>query len=180
MAITDPQLLRFVAEGIRPAADRIIGGYDSATTLVLAWDDSQNQLELWPAVQQMSVSLWASLIDTDKILYPWDWTLGVSFPWAATPIDDGHSRPIESQHCHRVVECVRQVQTIALDASEAWGRAIYSTSLYGSEPADTAEMVAVITGLRQVIEYIDDAGNNSNRRIKVRAAAVNPSLYEVV
>jgi len=181
MAITDPGQLKFVAEGIRPAADRIIGGYDSALPLISAWDDADDatKLTLWESVSQMATVVWSAFIDSDALVYPWDDLLGITFPDDATDIDDNHSKPITSAHVHRVVECVRHVATIANDNSGAWRKALFAVKSYTATPADIVALTGFIAGLKALVSYIDDDANDNNRRKRTRETAVNPNLRMV-
>ena len=72
MAITNPAQLKFVAEGIRPAADKLIGGYDSCLLMVQAWGDADDagKLALWPGMKKLCDFLGDAYIDADRLSKP--------------------------------------------------------------------------------------------------------------
>jgi len=179
MAISDPGQLKFVAEGIRPAADRIIGGYDSASLLIAAWDDATDvgRLALWDSVKKMASVVWSAFIESDSLVYPWDDILGATFPDDATEIADDHQKPVESHHIHRVVEAVRQLGVIANSNDGSWRKAMFVVKSYIEVPADIAGMTGFLNGLKTLVAYINDDGNANERRKRIRQVAVNPQLF---
>lgn len=177
--ITDSGQLKFVAEGIRPAADRIIGGYDYALPLLAAWDDANDsgRLLMWEAVNRMANVLWKAFIESGYLIYPWDDILSRGFPDDETDIDDSHSKPIKSKHVHRVVEGVRQIGIIANATEGQWRKVLFVVKSYTSQPANTIVLVGVIAGLKSLVAYLDDDANSNDRRKRIRETATNPNLF---
>ena len=188
MAITDPSLLTFVAEGIRPAADKIIGGYESATLILQAWNDADDAGKgaLWRQIKALSQMVWDAWIDADRISKPWEWSLSAMFPNDSTQITDGHSRPITSEHVNSVADTVAQFRDIFSANDEALAKAVLSVAGYSAMPSsgldgggetipDLTAMSAVVSGAQAYVTYIDAHG----RRARIRDVAVNPQLHRV-
>ena len=180
MAITDPGQLKYVAEAIRPAADRIIGSYDKALPLIVDWDDTlaADRPKLWDRIKPVAAAMWGFYGDARRVTDPWDWLLSPAFPDDSTPIEDGHPKPIQCLHVNRVMDVVIQLPLSFQNTSGAIGKAFFTVSNYTVEPADAVALTVVMDGIKALVSYLDDAGNANERRIRCRETSVNPNLFQ--
>jgi len=180
MPINDPSLLKFIAEGVRPAADRIIGSYDKALPLIVDWDDTLpvNQPAMWDRIKPVALLLWEFYASSRKLSLPWQWSVSAGIPDTDEDVSDGHNRPIKGKHCHRVLEVVQRLPAAFEQNNAALAKAVFTVASYTAQPADAVALGGVMAGLKALVTYLDDDGNASERRIRCRETSVNPNLFD--
>ena len=180
MPITNPAQLKFIAEAIRPAADRIIGMYNVLLVLYQEWQDAsvRDKLLLWNKIQPVANILWTMYTDSFRLEKPWKWIFSKAITDGEDDIVDGHSRPIKSKHIYQCIEMIIYLQGQFAANNDTLAKSVFIVANYNGEPADSSDLIIFMNGIGSLTVYLDDEVNGNTRRILCRETAVNPNLFD--